>query len=183
MTPLANRLADHLKKLRLEKEWSLDQLAARCGVSRASLSRVENAEVSPTADVLGKLCTAFALPLSRLLAQVEVAFTPLCRQGDQPVWTEEMIGYQRRVISPAVPPLRAEIVECTLRADMEITYAAPSVPGQEHHLVLQKGALDIWIDADQYRLTPGDCLRYHLFGASRFKTPKDTGATYLLVLL
>lgn len=183
MAPLSNRLADHLRKLRLEREWSLDQLAARCGVSRASLSRVENAEVSPTADVLGKLCTAFALPLSRLLAQVEDVFTPLCRHNDQQVWTEEMIGYQRRVISPAVPPLRAEIVECTLRADMEITYAAPSVPGQEHHLVLQRGALDIWIDADHYRLTPGDCLRYRLFGASRFKTSRDTGATYLLVLL
>jgi transcriptional regulator with XRE-family HTH domain len=182
-TPLSNRLADHLKKLRLDREWSLDQLATRCGVSRATLSRVENAEVSPTAEVLGKLCTAFALPLSRLLAQVEETFTPLCRRGDQPVWTEEMIGYERRVISPAAPPLRAEIVECTLRADTEIAYAAPPVPGLEHHLLLQKGVLDIWIDDDPYHLTPGDCLRYHLFGASRFKTPKNTGATYLLVLL
>ena len=83
-TPLSNRLADHLKKLRLDREWSLDQLATRCGVSRATLSRVENAEVSPTAEVLGKLCTAFALPLSRLLAQVEEAFTPLCRRGINP---------------------------------------------------------------------------------------------------
>ncbi|MDF1748356.1 MAG: helix-turn-helix domain-containing protein [Alphaproteobacteria bacterium] len=178
-----SRLADHLKRLRLERMWSLDQLAERSGVSRASLSRIENAEVSPTAEVLGKLCTAYALPLSRLLAQVEEQFAPLCRQADQQVWTEAIIGYQRRVISPAVPPLRAEVVECILPANTEITYDAPPIPGLEHHLILQKGALDVWIGTDHYCLSPGDCLRYTLFSSSRFKTPKETGATYLFVLL
>ena len=36
-------------------------------VSRASLSRLENAEVSPTASVLGRLCAAYGLTMSRLM--------------------------------------------------------------------------------------------------------------------
>jgi transcriptional regulator with XRE-family HTH domain len=180
---ITNRLADQLKQLRQRHAWSLDDLAQRSGVSRASLSRVENAEVSPTAEVLGKLCTAFALPMSRLLAQVETQFTPLYRKQDQPVWTEAEIGYQRRMVSPAVPPLGAEIIECTLPPDTDIRYEAPSIRGREHHLVLQKGILDVWIDGADYHLSPGDCLRYQLFGATRFKTPGDTGAIYLLVQL
>ncbi len=52
------RIAQRLKGLRAERGWSLDELAGRSSVSRATLSRLENAEVSPTANVLGKLCAA-----------------------------------------------------------------------------------------------------------------------------
>ena len=52
------QIAQRLKSLRAERDWSLDELAKRSGVSRATLSRLENAEVSPTASVLGKLCAA-----------------------------------------------------------------------------------------------------------------------------
>ena len=41
------RIASRLKGLRQERGWSLDELAGRAGVSRATLSRLENAEVSP----------------------------------------------------------------------------------------------------------------------------------------
>ena len=44
---LDQRLAGRLKALRLARGWSLDELAGRAGVSRATLSRLENAEVSP----------------------------------------------------------------------------------------------------------------------------------------
>src|SRR2546423_15346101 len=85
------RLAQRLRQLRLERRWSLDQLAARSGVSRATLSRLENNEVSPTAAVLGRLCPAFGLTMSRLLAQVEMPVA-LVRQPAQPVWTDPASG-------------------------------------------------------------------------------------------
>ena len=53
------RLAQRLRQLRGERSWSLEELATKSGVSRATLSRIENHEVSPTASVLGKLCAAF----------------------------------------------------------------------------------------------------------------------------
>ncbi|MEG1117678.1 MAG: helix-turn-helix transcriptional regulator, partial [Janthinobacterium sp.] len=39
------RLAARLKQLRVERGWSLDQLAGASQVSRATLSRLENGEV------------------------------------------------------------------------------------------------------------------------------------------
>ncbi|WP_051556194.1 helix-turn-helix domain-containing protein [Nitratireductor aquibiodomus] len=50
------RIAERLRALRQERGWSLEDLATRCGVSRATLSRLENAEVSATANALGRLC-------------------------------------------------------------------------------------------------------------------------------
>ncbi|MRU32324.1 helix-turn-helix transcriptional regulator, partial [Xylella fastidiosa subsp. multiplex] len=62
---------------RLSRGWSLDELAGRAALSRATLSRLENAEVSPTANALGKLCGAYGLTMSRLMRMVEDDFTPL----------------------------------------------------------------------------------------------------------
>ena len=49
-TNLTTRLADRLRELRRERGWSLDDLASRSGISRATLSRMEKADVSSTAE-------------------------------------------------------------------------------------------------------------------------------------
>jgi transcriptional regulator with XRE-family HTH domain len=85
-TSIDQLIAQRLKLLRAERGWSLDELAKRSNVSRATLSRLENAEVSPTASVLGKICAAYGLTMSRLMYMVEDNFVPLiCRIGlDRP---------------------------------------------------------------------------------------------------
>ena len=49
------QLAERLAALRTAAGWSLDELATRSGVSRATLSRLERAETSPTATLLSRL--------------------------------------------------------------------------------------------------------------------------------
>ena len=64
------RLADRLAALRRERGWTLDQTADRTGVSRASLSKLEKAQMSPTFDVLLKLGLGFGLSPVALLGRV-----------------------------------------------------------------------------------------------------------------
>ncbi|MEC9347660.1 MAG: XRE family transcriptional regulator [Pseudomonadota bacterium] len=179
---LTTRLAERLKKLRQERGYSLDSLADLSGVSRATLSRLENAETSPTAEVLSKLCTAYAMTLTRLLSMVEEGYTPLLRRTAQPLWTDSARGFRRRAVSPPASDLAAEVIECTLDPGTEIDYAAPPVNGLEHHLVMQEGRLELTVDGQMHELGAGDCLRYRLFGASHFRTGGE-GARYLLVLV
>src|SRR5688572_29532956 len=53
---IETRIARRLARLRAERKWSLETLAERTGISRATLSRLERAELSPTAAMLGRLC-------------------------------------------------------------------------------------------------------------------------------
>src|SRR5215472_14275600 len=130
------RLAQRLKALRAERGWSLDELARQSGVSRATLSRLENAEVSPTASVLGKLCAAYGLTVSRLMYMVEEGFAPLIRRNTQSVWTDQTIGFRRRSVSPPAQALAGEVLECELEPGTHITYDRPPRAGLEHHLLL-----------------------------------------------
>ena len=177
------RLADHLKALRRERNWPLDRLAELSGVSRATLSRIENAEVSPTTDVLGKLCAAFEMRMSRLLSMVEAEFRPLIRRTEQAVWTDPRIGFTRRSVSPSSPSLSAEVLDYRLEPNTRVSYDTPPAGGLEHHLVMLDGQLEVTVDGVPHALTAGDCLRYRLLGPSSFRTSEAVGARYILFLV
>jgi transcriptional regulator with XRE-family HTH domain len=177
------RIAGRLQSLRSERGWSLDELARRSAVSRATLSRLENAEVSPTASVLGKLCAAHGLTLSRLMHLVEGEFQPVVRRGAQPAWTDASVGFVRRSVSPPAHTLAGEVLECEIEAGRRIEYDDTPRPGLEHHLMLVEGALEVTVGGTAHALKPGDCLRYQLFGPSIFATPAGTGARYMLFMV
>jgi len=180
---LDQRVGERLRSLRSQQGWSLDELAGRSGVSRATLSRLEKGEVSATANVLGRLCASFGLTMTRLMHLVEEDFEPLVRRAAQPCWHDPSVGFRRRSVSPPSNPLAGEVLECALDAGVVLDYPQPPKPGLEHHLVLLEGRLQVTLEGRSHDLGPGDCLRYRLFGASRFATPTDTGARYHLFLL
>lgn len=182
-SPSSHRaLADHLRFVRTERNLSLQELAASSGISRATLSRIENAEVSPTAETLGRLACAYAMPLSRLLAPLEPGFPPLIRHDDQSVWRDAGKGFTRRALSPPSGQLSLEMIEGRIEPNQHIAYERPAFPGHEHHLVLLEGMLNLTVDGLGYDLLPGDCVRYRLQGASSFRTAEE-GARYIIAMV
>src|SRR6266566_1851636 len=103
---IERRIAERLARLRAERGWSLDALARRTGVSRATLSRLERSELSPTAAMLGTLCAVYGWTLSRLMAEAETRPPSLVPAAEQPQWKDPESGYRRRAVSPPAPELR-----------------------------------------------------------------------------
>jgi len=182
-TAIDRRIARRLRELRTGRGWSLDELAGRSAVSRATLSRLENAEVSATASVLGRLCAAHGLTLSRLMHMVEDDFAPLVRRDVQPVWTDPDTGFRRRAVSPPAGALAGEALDCDLPPGVRIAYDRPPRPGLEHHLLVLDGQVQVAVDGRTHDLRPGDCLRYRLSGPSAFATPGHCGARYVLFMV
>lgn len=175
------RLADHLKALREARGLTLAGVAERSGVSRATLSRVENGETSPTAETLGRLANVFALPISRLLAPLEPDYQPVMKRDEQAVWSDERHAFIRRSVSPSNGQLSLELIECQLGPGQTIRYPAPALPGQEHHLYLLSGRLEVTVEGQPNLLLPGDCLRYVLFGETVFRTAEEP-SRYMIAL-
>src|SRR5476649_486307 len=121
------RLAERLAELRIGQGWSLEQLAQRTGISRATLSRIERAETSPTASVLGKLSATYGLTTSRLLMALEDNPPELIRHGQQSVWRDTDTGFERRSVSPPAHGFRAELMAGKLKAGATISYDSPPV--------------------------------------------------------
>jgi len=133
--------------------------------------------------VLGKLCGAYGLTMSRLMRMVEDDFAPLVLAAAQALWVDDSTGFTRRSVSPPSQKLAGEVLACELAADAHIRYDQAPRAGMEHHLVMLEGELSLTVDGQAYTLAPGDCLRYQLQGASAFDTPPHCGARYLLFIV
>ena len=176
------RLATRLAGLRAERGWSLEQLAERSGISRTTLSRLERGETSPSAALLGRLCTAYGRTMSRLIAEVEEQPALHLTAAEQPEWVDPETGFRRRLVSPPAAGFDAELVEAMLPAGAEIAYAVPGMTGLEQHVWMLGGRLDLTVEGVTHRLVAGDCLRFRLFGATKFVAPGPEAARYALVV-
>ncbi|WP_199243257.1 helix-turn-helix domain-containing protein [Vitiosangium sp. GDMCC 1.1324] len=179
---MEDRLVQRLAALREERGMSLEALATASGISRATLSRLERGETSPTAALLGKLCSVYGMPMSRLIAEVEVQPAQLIRAAEQAEWKDPATGFRRRMVSPPAKGFRVELVEGRLPPGAVIDYEQPPVRGLEQHMWMLGGVLEYTVDGVRHRLQRGDCLRFHLFGATRFVCPGPAEAHYLIAI-
>jgi transcriptional regulator with XRE-family HTH domain len=177
-----DRLVQRLAGLREERGMSLEELAGASGISRATLSRLERGESSPTAALLGKLCAVYGMPMSCLIAEVEVQPAQLIRAAEQAAWQDPDSGFERRMVSPPARGYQAELIEGRLPAGAVIDYPQPPVRGMEQHLWMLSGELDYTLDDVTHRLRQGDLLRFHLYGATRFSCPGPDAAHYLIAV-
>ena len=69
-------LGPELRRARRAADLTQEQLATRAKVDRTYISDIENDKVSPTVDMLERLCNALGVRASDILARVEAAQTP-----------------------------------------------------------------------------------------------------------
>jgi transcriptional regulator with XRE-family HTH domain len=177
------RIARRLAWLRGERGWSLGALADRTGISRATLSRLERCELSPTASMLVKLCAVYGWTLSRLMAEAESRAPSFVGAAEQPEWQDPETGYRRRAVSPPARGLRGELVEIRIPPGASVSFDVSPVPGLEHHLWMLDGTLMLEIERAIVVLKPGDCYRYVLAGPTRFQSVGKREARYVVAMV
>jgi transcriptional regulator with XRE-family HTH domain len=158
------------RRLRLERDargWSLADLAERSGVAKATISKIERQEASPTAVVLVRLAAAFDLTFAGLLLRAEGEKGRLSRAADQPVWRDPDTGYMRKQIFSR-PDHPLEIVEVAMPAGQAIR--------------VQAGALVIVEGGERQALSAGDCLGFGPPSEVTIANESAAPCTYLVVL-
>jgi transcriptional regulator with XRE-family HTH domain len=161
---------------------SLEATAARSGVSRAMVSRIERGEVHASAVVLDRLCAGLGISLSTLFAREAVAALPLRRHAEQPVWHDPATGYARREVAPAGTGSPVRIVEIAFPAGAEITFDRNPRRVIDQHLWLLEGELEVKAAGAVHRLAAGDCLHMHVADGNSFRNVGGRPARYAVIL-
>ncbi|MBJ3590592.1 helix-turn-helix transcriptional regulator [Salmonella enterica subsp. enterica serovar Saintpaul] len=172
-------------RIRIEREsrgWSLTELAERAGVSRAMIHKIERAESSPTATLLGRLSGAFGISMSTLIARAEMQEGKLLRFADQPVWHDPQSHYLRRHVSPR-SDLPIDLVQIELPAGSDIPMPASSYVQARQLIWLQQGEL-VFVEGDtRHEMKAGDCLELGPPNDCRFINETSQSCVYLVVRL
>jgi transcriptional regulator with XRE-family HTH domain len=160
---IAQSIGSTLRALRRDRGLTLQEVADRAGLSLAMVSKIENAQASPSLRTLAQLSQALAVPVPiffRELSDTEDASfvaagagIELTRPGSQYGYRYELLAAQlgsRRVLQPYL---------VTIAADAE-PYPLFQHTGSEFIYVLE-GALTYRYGSGTYDLGPGDSLLLH----------------------
>lgn len=183
-TAVDRQLASRIRAERVGRGWTLADLAARSGVSRAMLSRIEREEASPTATLLGRLAAAFGLTLSQLFVGVGAGNDGrLRRRDDQPVWHDPDSGLMRRSLSPpGMAPM--ELVWIEFPPGARVDYEASSYEVIfDQQIVVISGALTLASAEQRHVLEAGDCFRFGPPRATTFMNEGTVPCRYLVAVL
>jgi transcriptional regulator with XRE-family HTH domain len=176
-----HRLAQRLRLERDSRGWSLAELAERAGVSKATNSKIERAEVSPTAVVLVRLAGAFDLTLAGLMLRAETSGERLTRAADQPVWRDPATGYLRKQVFSR-PDHPVELVRVELPPRQRVTLPASSYARIRQLVWVQSGNLVITEGGERHPLGPGDCLGFGQPADTTFANETNAACVYVVAL-
>jgi DNA-binding XRE family transcriptional regulator len=159
---LGQVIANHVRSRRLEIGLNVGQLAERTGISKGMLSKIENAQTSPSLSTLERLATALDMPVTSLfrgLAEerdavfVKAGSGPeIVRKGTRAGHTYELLGSLRGPYK-RVEPLLVSLVE-----------SSEVFPLFQHHgieiLYMLEGTMEYSYGREHFRMQKGDTLQF-----------------------
>lgn len=176
------RVAENLRAQRKLRELSLDDLAARSGVSRATLSQVETCKTNPTLGILWKIAAGLGVPFATLLGEERAERVRVLRRSDM----QPLRSGDGRLESRALMPVGASPgVEC-----YELRLAARSTSASEPHgrgtaetVVVLTGVLKLHVEGTSHELAAGDSAWFEADVPHAYENPGRVEARYLNVIV
>jgi len=176
------RIARHIRLERTARGWSLADLAERAGVAKATISKIEREDMSPSAVILVRLASAFDLTLAGLLLRAEGAGQLMSKAADQPHWRDPATGYRRtQVFSRPDHPL--ELARIELPSGQRVEFPSASYAHIRQAVWVQAGTLAILEGEQRHVLNPGDCLGLGPPSEVTFANESAEPCAYLVVLV
>jgi XRE family transcriptional regulator, regulator of sulfur utilization len=152
----------NLKRLRENREWSLNRTASSTGVSKAMLGQIERAESSPTIATLWKIAKGFNVSLSSLVEPIPTENeknVALLRDGDALRKSVEGDGMLVSVLHTYEARVGFEMFELTFHAH----YHRLSVAHKDNvieYVTVISGTLEILVDEEWVLVKTGQSLRF-----------------------
>ncbi|WP_375432596.1 helix-turn-helix domain-containing protein [uncultured Friedmanniella sp.] len=164
---LERAIAAQVRAYRVDAGASVGEMAVRVGISKAMLSKIENAQTSCSLTTLSRLAAGLGVPVTALFRGVDVereaVFIP-SGHGAQIVRRGSRHGHRYELLGPLRGPhQRMEAVVVTLTEASEV-FPLFQHPGTELLYVLD-GAMVYGHGEASYTMRPGDALQLDGEGA------------------
>ena len=179
---LTRRVADNVRGLRKTRTYSLDDLAARSGVSRASLSQIETAKTNPTIAILWKIAAGLGVPFAALLGDERVERVQVLRRNDQQVLRSADGRMESRPLIPAGASPNVELYELRLAA-RAVSVSEPHANGTTESLSVLTGVLRLRVVDEVYDLAAGDSVFFHADVPHSYENPGRLESRYHNVIV
>jgi transcriptional regulator with XRE-family HTH domain len=161
-----------IRQHRTARGWSLDELAARSGVSRRQLINIEHGDGNPSIATLLRLSDGLGIGLPALVDVDRTATATLTPAGQAPVLWHGPNGGHAALVAGTEPPDVVELWAWTMRPG-EQHRSDPHPPGTRELLLVTDGHIHLTVGDSGHRLHTGDAATFHGDLPHRYATPAD----------
>jgi len=150
-------LGRNIRRLRKEREETLEQLASRCGLSVGFLSQVERGLSSPSVASLKAILDALEIPISQFFQAPIADGAAITRAGEPPY--QIRVGSSETVYSMLSGSRPNRTLEAFI-AEYPPGYAPPVLPheGEEFGFILS-GQVLLVLEGEEHLLESGDSFQ------------------------
>ena len=152
-------VARTLQALRADRAWSLDQLAARSGVSKGVLVALEQGRSNPNLATLARISDAFGVPVTRLVDVGGEATVQISDPGRGRVLWHGPSGGTGTILGATDPPWATELWRWDLRPG-ETFGGDAHAPATREMVWVESGTLTLTVAGERHEITPGQCARF-----------------------
>jgi transcriptional regulator with XRE-family HTH domain len=158
-TDITGAVARTFQALRTERGWSLDQLAARSGVSKGVLVAVEQGRSNPSLGTLARISDAFGVPVTRL---VEISDEPTVRistvNSARVLWHGPS-GGSGTIVAATDPPWAVELWRWEVMPGESFGGDAHA-PATREMVWVTAGMLTLTVAGEQREVGPDESARF-----------------------
>ncbi|KNB53854.1 helix-turn-helix domain-containing protein [Streptomyces caatingaensis] len=156
---LTQSLARNLKHWRAERNFTLDALAARSGVSRGMIIQIEQARTNPSVGTTVKLADALGVSIATLLDQEQTEPVRLVPAGQAVrMWTTGS-GSHNLLLVGAEAPGPLELWEWHI-APGDGSSSDPHPPGSVEIVRVTAGTLTLVVDGQEHAVPAGGAATF-----------------------
>ena len=155
------KIGQEIQRLRLERNFTLDQLASKSGVSKSILSQIERDRSNPTLATIWRITKALESPLENVLSANDdkYRFEKLSSNATPEVTSEDK-GFRLRILGTLKTVSSVQWYEFNAEPGAELKSESHG-KGSLESITLCGGNLTITIEDEIQKICAGETLRYH----------------------
>lgn len=152
-------VARTLQALRADRGWSLDQLAARSGVSKGVLVALEQGRSNPNLATLARISDAFGVPVTRLVDMSGEPTVHVSEPDSGRVLWRGSSGGTGTILGATDPPWATELWRWDLHPG-ETFGGEAHAPATREMVWVESGTLTLTVAGERHQITAGQCVRF-----------------------
>jgi transcriptional regulator with XRE-family HTH domain len=179
---ITTAVARTLQALRADRGWSLDQLAARSGVSKGVLVSLEQGRSNPNLATLARIGDAFGVPVT-LLVDVggESAVRITSPDASRVLWRGPA-GGTGTIIAATDPPWAVELWRWEVMPG-EAFGGDAHAPASREMAAVESGSLTLTVAGERHTVGSGQCARFPASRPHRYSNEAQEPVRFTMVVV
>ncbi|MGL9730954.1 helix-turn-helix domain-containing protein [Enterococcus sp. DIV0756] len=172
-------ISRNIKRIRQERNLTLDDLARLSGVSKSMLSEIERCTKSPTISMLEKICTGINVPLAQLTYMETPEVSVIKKSTTKHYSTSE--GFATFNLFEYDPDKKFEILRHVIAPHSE-RLSEYHEAGIREYIICTQGVLDIQVGEKRFELEEGEAIQFLANCNHKYANTTDKD-THILMLM